>query len=212
MELHPQKLSGHWTDGYALDLHTISSTPIRELKTVKILVDGIETEREHEEITGWDTKYTEIGQHLYKLKYWRDLSRFLTIADEAAAFLNSKTEWEIDLIIPIPPSDMAREFQFVEELAKEIGAIRNLTVDSTTLTKLKSTPELKSIEDPDKRREILKDAFGIVSNSLNGKNVLLFDDLYRSGETLNAVCDIIKNKGNAKNVYVVTITKTRSNR
>lgn len=210
--MHPQKLNGHWAEGYALDLHTISSTPIREIKTVKILVDGIETETQEEEITGWDTKYTEIGNHLYKLKYWRDLSRFLTIADEAAKFLDGKPEWRIDLIIPIPPSDMTREFQFVQELAREIGSIRNLTVETTTLKKLKSTPELKGIRDPGQRREILRDAFGIASNSLDGKNVLLFDDLFRSGETLNAVCDIIKNKGNAKNVYVLTITKTRSKR
>ena len=74
------------------------------------------------------------------------------------------------------------------------------------------SPQLKEIEDPKQRREILKDAFGMVSNALNGKNVLLFDDLFRSGETLNAVCDIIKNKGNAKNIYVLTITKTRSKR
>jgi hypothetical protein len=27
MKIAPQLLSGHWKDGYALDLHTISSTP-----------------------------------------------------------------------------------------------------------------------------------------------------------------------------------------
>ena len=68
------------------------------------------------------------------------------------------------------------------------------------------------IEDQIKRKEILKDAFSINLNALNGKDVLLFDDLYRSGETLNAVCDIIMNKGKARGVYVLTITKTRSKR
>lgn len=180
---------------------------------MEVLVGDYEKEiQEQVDIIGWDTRRTEIGEHVYKLKYWRDLSRFLTVADEAARFLNGKAAWKIDLIIPVPPSDTTREFQPVEELAKEIGAICKLVVDLTTLKKLKSTPELKEIKDPNTRRAILKDAFGIAANSLEGKNVLLFDDLYRSGETLNAVCDVIRNMGNPKNVYALTITKTRSNR
>ena len=62
----------------------------------------------------------------------------------------------------------------------------------------------------DNRKEVLKDAFSVQNNVLNGKDVLLFDDLYRSGETLNAVCDILLNVGKARGVYVLTITKTRT--
>ncbi len=85
-------------------------------------------------------------------------------------------------------------------------------MDFTTLKKLKSTSQLKTIDDPEQRREILQDAFDITPNILAGENILLFDDLFRSGESLNAVCDIVKNKGKAANVYVLTITKTRSKR
>ena len=210
MEINIQKLSGHWNEGYALDLHTTSSKPITELGKKVEIIDGKETEVFHEVIMGWDTKRPPIAEELFKLKYRSERNRLTAIANEAAIFLNGQTDWKIDLIIPVPPSDTTREFQPVEELAKAIGVIRKLTVDFRTLKKLKSTSQLKDVKDPATRREILKDAFGIVSNSLYGKNVLLFDDLYRSGETLNAVCDIIKNKGNAKNIYVLTITKTRS--
>lgn len=198
MELNIQKLHGHWTDGYALDLHTISSTPA-----------GVD---EHGKQL-WDTKRPPIAEELYRLKYWREKYRVDTIAKPAAELLDKyKATWQLDLIIPIPPSDMTREFQPVYELAKAIGRMTNLAVDFKTLKKVKSTSELKSIDDADERKEILKDAFGIELNSLQGKDVLLFDDLYRSGETLNAACDIIKNKGKARNVYVLTITKTRSKR
>ena len=212
MELNVQKLDGHWDDGYALDFHTLSSKPITEYEKKIEVIDGKEEEVIYEIKKGWDTKRPPIAEELYKLKYWHERSRLSTIANEAASFLNGKADWKIDLIIPVPPSDTIREFQPVEELTKAIGAIRKLTVDLTTLKKLKPTSQLKEIEDPDIRRENLKDAFDIVSNSLNGKNILLFDDLYRSGETLNAVCDVIKNKGNAKNIYVLTVTKTRSKR
>ncbi len=218
MELHPQKLSGHWTEGFTLDLHTVSSTPKEYAKKIveeksPITGEMVKVEKEdRDRVIKWDTTYTAIGLEMNHLKYWEERGRVNIIAQEAATFITSKTGWKIDLVIPIPPSNTSRDFQPVDELAKAIGTICKLAVDFKTLKKLKSTSQLKEIEDPVKRREILKDAFGISPNSLSGKNVLLFDDLYRSGETLNAVSDIVKNKGNAKNVYVLTITKTRSKR
>lgn len=198
MEINPQKLEGHWNEGWALDLHTSSSHPIKD-------EDG--------NITGWDTKRPPVAEELYRLKYWKEQYRVAGIAKPASEFLDKyKSKWQIDLIIPIPPSDTKRDFQPVYEMAKSIGKLTSLPVDFTTLKKIKSTSQLKEIEDPDKRKEILKDAFSINLNALNGKDVLLFDDLYRSGETLNAVCDIIMNKGKARGVYVLTITKTRSKR
>jgi len=192
------KLSGHWNEGFALDFHTISSTP-----------SGVDSNGR----TIWDTKRPPIAEDLYHLKYWKEQYRVATIAKPTANFISQyKSKWELDLIIPIPPSDMTRGFQPVYEMAKKIGQLTSLLVDFSALKKIKPTSQLKEIEDPDNRKEILKDAFSINVNALIGKNVLLFDDLYRSGETLNAVCDIIINKAKAKNVYVLTITKTRSKR
>ncbi len=195
MEINPQKLNGHWIEGWALDLHTLYSIPIAP------------------ELNLFDTKRPPIAEELYLLKYRGERQRVDIIARTAAEFLNEyKSKWQLDLIIPIPPSDTTRDFQPVYEMAKSIGHLVGLPVDFNTLRKVKSTSQLKEIDDPDTRREILKDAFSINYNALSGKDVLLFDDLYRSGETLNAVCDVIMNKGKARGVYVLTITKTRSKR
>jgi predicted amidophosphoribosyltransferase len=214
MDINPQQLTGHWKAGFALDLHTSSSTPIRAMKTVKMMVDGVEKEMQVlGDITGWDTKRPPIAEELYKLKYWKEKHRAEAIGTEATTFLQPKLPiWNINLIIPIPPSDTTREFQPVYEIAKQISSRCNLPIDFNVLKKLKPTSQLKEIEEPEKRKEVLKDAFSIGSGSLSGKNVLLFDDLYRSGETLNAVCDIIINQGKAASVYVLTITKTRTKR
>ena len=211
MTINLQKLNGHWTEGFALDLHTTGSTPIHEIKTIKIIIDGKEKDVQvWGERTGWDTKRPEIAEHLYQLKYRHDRTHIQPVAAEAANFLSSKTNWNLHKIIPIPPSDTSRSFQPVYELAKAIGILRNLEVDFKTLKKLKLTSQLKDIENAEQRREILKDAFDTEVNSLMGKNILLFDDLFRSGETLNAANDLLKNKGNAANIFVLTVTKTRS--
>jgi hypothetical protein len=91
MEINPQKLEGHWNEGWALDLHTSSSHPIKD-------EDG--------NITGWDTKRPPVAEELYRLKYWKEQYRAAGIAKPASEFLDKyKSKWQIDLIIPIPPSE-----------------------------------------------------------------------------------------------------------
>ena len=40
-------------------------------------------------------------------------------------------------------------------------------------------------------------------------NILLMDDLYDSGTTLNLVCKELKKEEKVKDIYILTITKTR---
>jgi predicted amidophosphoribosyltransferase len=42
--------------------------------------------------------------------------------------------------------------------------------------------------------------------------VLLFDDLYRSGETLKEITRVLMEEGQVSKVFVLTITKTRRKR
>lgn len=214
MTINPQTLKGPWAQGFALDLHTLSSTPIRELKTIKTIVDGVEKEVQVlGDITGWNTKRPEIAEELYHLKYWKEEWRVPNIATPTAEFLKKYlAAWQLSYIIPIPPSDTTRPFQPVYKLAEAIGKLCNLQVDYNLLKKVKSTSQLKEIEDPEQRKAILDGAFDTTQNSLTGRNILLFDDLYRSGETLKAAAQILKNKAGVKNVYILTITKTRSKR
>lgn len=198
MEINPQRLIGNSAEGWALDFHTSESRRITD---------------ESGNIIEWETKRPLIAEELYRLKYWREQYRVERVAKIAAEFLDKyKSKWQLNLIIPIPPSDTTRKFQPVYEIAKSIGQRVALPVDFDTLKKLKPTSELKNIEEPEKRKEILKDAFSIDAEALMGKNMLFFDDIYRSGETLKAACRVVINQGKARNVYVLTITKTRSKR
>jgi predicted amidophosphoribosyltransferase len=154
-----------------------------------------------------------IAEALYQLKYCNDKSKADVIARTVSGFLDDKKEQlQIDVIVPVPPSDTNRTYQPVYEMANAISAKSGLSVDNNTLRKAELKQPLKTIDDPEERREILKDVFNVENNAFDGKNVLLFDDIYRSGETLNAITNVIKNKGNAKSVFVLTVTKTRTKR
>lgn len=162
----------------------------------------------------FDTVRTEIGEMLNKLKYHQDKSQIPLIAEILIEFLKTRLVTPyISAIIPVPPSDTKRLFQPVYEIAKIVGEKLRIKVDFDYLLKIKSTEQLKNVDDIDERRKILSDVFQIKDpNRYLGKKVLLFDDIYRSGETMNAVAKMFNNIGHVDNVYVLTITKTRSNR
>lgn len=197
VRISPRRLQGNWFEGYALDLHTLSSVFLGYDE----YGHGV-----------FDSKRSELGELLYKLKFKSDNNVINEIIETVISFF--ELEWQLgdklDGIIPVPPSRTRRTIQPVIELAKGISLGLDIPLYHDYLLKIKETPELKNIYDFQKRLEILKDIFNIKSDALAGKNVLIFDDLYRSGATLNAATNVIYNSGRVAKVYVLVLTKTRS--
>jgi predicted amidophosphoribosyltransferase len=106
---------------------------------------------------------------------------------------------------------MSRKYQPVFEIAERVSATIKKPVCLDCVTKVKVTPELKDIHDYAARAKILEDAFRIDKKKTRDKVILLLDDLYRSGATMNAIAKALIEEGSAKKVYALTITKTRSN-
>ena len=150
---------------------------------------------------------------MYQLKDRLDRSKVEPIAEVAATFLKSRIVLPyLAAIIPVPPSNTNRPFQPVQELATRIGQKINLPVLLDYLVKVKPTEALKGIEDSVSRKQQLQGAFKVQDLSLAGKYVLVFDDLFRSGETLKAITEVLYAQGKVARVYVLTITKTRTRR
>lgn len=194
VQINPKRITGSWTEGFALDFHTLSSEYIGD------------DEYGHPQ---FDTRRSDVGELLYKLKYRKDKSVLGDIIATASQFIKSKN-WPVDLIVCVPPSRKGRQFQPVVPVAIGIGKVLGVDVCVDTVVKVKDTPELKNIFDFEERMRILKDAFEIRNPVIAGCNVLLFDDLYRSGTTLNVVSGLLLQEGRVRNLYALTITMTRS--
>lgn len=193
VEIHPQQIVGKWTTGVALDLHTTSSTPIGPGPSGHML---------------FDTLRPPIAELLYQLKYRGDRSAAQSIIETAAHFLQQYRD-KFDLIIPVPPST-PRAMQPVLVLAAGLGAAVNLPVVSCIST-TRPTTQLKGVTDPIQRSQLLDGLYTVDAAQTSSKRVLLFDDLYRSGSTMNAITDVLVNHGAAASVSALTITRTRSN-
>ena len=192
---NPSEVQGAWRRGWTLDVHTTSSVFL-----------GYD-QYGHAQ---YDTTRSPIGELVYQLKY-RGQQTAAEVAAVMADFFDNKLNAlaRIDIIIPMPASSV-RSIQPVAQIAKELGRKLNKPVVADTIRKIRKTPGLKNIHDPEMRRELLDDAFEVNPARVNGKGVLLIDDLYRSGATANAVTVALTSAG-ASRVYFLAATRTRSN-
>lgn len=143
------------------------------------------------------------------MKYREDRSAACEIVEAAVAFL-WRSRARFDIVVPVPPSGR-RNVQPVPILANGIGRELDLPVAECVSATRPTTP-LKGVVDPERRKELLRGLYMVDRTQTQGNNVLLFDDLYRSGATLNAITELLMTEGLAAAVRVLTVTRTRSRR
>ncbi|HEV2721978.1 MAG TPA: phosphoribosyltransferase family protein [Thermoanaerobaculia bacterium] len=189
--INPRKIDGPWADGRVLDLHSTGSEFL-----------GYD-EYGHEL---FETRRTDVGELLYRLKYRSDASALEEIGAVAEKFIRA---WRVtfDVIVPVPPTRARRVqplHQIAEELAKRIG----VPVVRAVSKKAAGAAELKNLREYHEREAVLEGALTVDARSIAGKRVLLFDDLIRSGATLSAVARALGEAG-APTVFAFALTKTR---
>lgn len=183
-------IKSNYFEGYAIEIHTIKSS---------LLADG-----------RFETTRTELGELLFRLKYKFDRSTIEEIATQCSKAIQSAYS-NIDVIIPAPPSNLERPFQPVYEVAKRIGELTKTPIDLNYVVKLQ-TEQIKSLNNQEDRNIVLERSISIIDERYKNKNVLMFDDLYRSGDTLNAISRKLLIQGKVNIVQVLCITKTRTKR
>ncbi|UJS23082.1 ComF family protein [Thiothrix winogradskyi] len=189
------ELKGNWKRGFAYDVHTLDSVYM-----------GVD-EHGHD---SWQTTRSEMGELLYRLKYQGDASVVGQIVDRLGKYKGLET---MDAIIPVPSTNKQRKIQPVLAIAQALAQRINVPVLDNVLQKQTGGQELKNVDDPQARQALLKTSLTLNPNAnLAGKNILLLDDLYRSGSTLTVATDILYQQAKVKNVFVLVMTKTRSKR
>lgn len=190
--MNPRSIKGSWTDGYTLDDHTTSS----------ILIG-------HDEFGHpvFDTTRSSLGESLYQLKYKGDKTQVTALAKAAAGFIKERGIM-VDVIVPVPAT-RARPYQPVLEIARALGRELGVPADTESLKRTVKAHELKGVLDPAERAKLLDGAFKIAGNQVEGKAVLLFDDLYRSGATMKVAASLLFGSGQAREVFALALTRTR---
>lgn len=192
VQIHRRQILGKWREGFALDLQTLASIYVGD--------DEFGHPR-------FENTRSEIGELLYRLKYRHDQSVAGEIVETAANFVKG---WQpnLDVIVPVLPSTL-RSVQPVYILASALGRGLGIRV-AHCLTTTRDPSPLKNVSDLDERIRLLAGLYAVDASATTGKRILLFDDLYRSGATMSEITNALYGQGHAAEVFVLTITRTRS--
>lgn len=146
-------------------------------------------------------------ESMYRFKYQNRQEYADFYAEETVRlFQRWVREREIEVILPIPmylPKKKQRGYNQAEVFAKALGRQLELPVESSLVERIKNTTPQKKLNDIDRKKN-LKGAFKIKPNIVKYKKVLLVDDIYTTGSTMDAVARELQLSG-AEQIYFLCI-------
>ena len=144
----------------------------------------------------------------YRFKYHNRRWYGVLFAREMAVYygkwISSK---KIEAIIPVPlhPSKKRkRGFNQAEILARELSEQTGIPVYTDVLFRIRKTSPQKMLG-PGERKANLKGAFAVSAKWKACRNVLLIDDIYTTGSTIERCAGMLKKAG-TENVWFLTIS------
>ncbi|MDP2820698.1 MAG: ComF family protein [bacterium] len=123
--------------------------------------------------------------------------------------LNELDFKEIDFLVPVPSSARRkrwRGFDHIEEICRDFSEQINLPLLTKNLVKIRDSEPQMNLSGA-KRKENIQGAFFCQDQKkIQGKNILLVDDVFTTGATLEESAKTLKNFG-AKKVYGLVIAR-----
>src|SRR5581483_8750354 len=110
-----------------------------------------------------------------------------------------------DAVIPVPPST-PRDFDPVSTLAAALASEPKIPALTNILVKTRATRPQKEMHSLAQKQANVRGAFAL-QGSLQGKHILLVDDLFDSGATLQEAARVLQ-RGGAASIVALTLTKT----
>jgi len=112
----------------------------------------------------------------------------------------------IEVIVPVPmfaAKKRSRGYNQAEVFARALGRECAVPVEEKLVVRTKNTMPQKSLNDK-QRKDNLKGAFQVRTNIVKYSKILLVDDIYTTGATIDAIAELLKKSG-AKEVYFLSI-------
>lgn len=148
-----------------------------------------------------------IRKAIHHLKYQNDL----TIGRYLAGLLKlvyQRTDWEVDLVIPIPIGEQKKQergYNQAERLAKPFSESLKIPFSSDALIRISEISSQVGLNH-EERRENVRQAFAARALLVKDQRILLIDDVFTSGATMEAAATELMGAG-AKQVYCLTVAK-----
>lgn len=199
MCVHCGRVDSQFCDICLADLVDI---PVTQQESEFEALDGLVSTGIHENL---------LQSAVQALKYNRALHVAPTLAQRMAHILQ-KQAWTFDSIVPVPLHTQRlqkRGYNQAKIIAEALASLVSVTCDDAALQKIENTRSQVGLS-RNERIANVNAAFTVDSTIIMGKALLLVDDVYTTGATLNACAKVARQAG-ATAVYGITVTTARLN-
>ena len=150
----------------------------------------------------------EIRQSMYRFKYNNKREYASYYAKEAARIYGG---WirrkQIEAIVPVPMyrwKEKGRGYNQATVFAAALGERMRLPVEKRMVKRIRNTTPQKELNDVE-RKANLKKAFQLVPDIVKYKKILIVDDIYTTGSTIDAVAEVLLQAG-VDEIYFLCIS------
>ena len=152
--------------------------------------------------------YEYIGDSLFRFKY----NNRPEYADfYAKCSVKRYGEWieglKAQALVPVPLNKKRfakRGYNQAEEYCKALSLLTGIPMYADIVKRVRDTKPQK-IFDKKGRRQNVKKAFNVTENVVKLNTIILVDDIFTTGSTIDALSEEFRNKG-VKNIYFITVS------
>ncbi|HEY4723059.1 MAG TPA: phosphoribosyltransferase family protein, partial [Anaerolineae bacterium] len=160
----------------------------------------------HSRYDGDVASRSTVGELVFRYKYGNEHQLAQDLAGRWAELLAAHPELpKFDAIIPVPPSTR-RDFDPVLNLAQALAIHLKVPVLVNVLIKTRVTQPQKEMKSLAQKQANVAGAFAL-RGDVRRQHVILLDDLYDSGATLEEAARVLA-RGGASGIVALTLTKT----
>lgn len=191
MNVALKKILGPWDVGWVLDKHTVRS--------ICVGYDAYDHPI-------FETTRTDVGEATFLLKYRHQFDQVEPLAQALATHIYPRLN-NVGFIVPMPASTR-RSRQPVTAVAEALGEAVQKPVILDLLLKTPNGQSLKNLHTKEEKEAAIADSFSVV-DQIDGQgpwNVLIVDDLYHTGATMEAACNVLRAYPKVRRIYVAALT------
>jgi ComF family protein len=154
-----------------------------------------------------NSKRTKLGKLIYNFKYKGDKKAGDILSNLLTELIKTRLN-PPDILVTVPPAVVSRVFQPTSYLTEIVSLFTGIPWNKGLIVRTRQCGMQKKLSRMSEKVRNVANLFQLEGgNKVKGKKVLVLDDIYDSGATVNEICRVLKSKG-AYYIGVVTLAKT----
>ena len=158
-------------------------------------------------LRSWAVFEGPVRKAVHRIKYRQDLGLGESLANDLLDYVN-QLNWQVDIVVPVPLGKKRfreRGYNQVSLIARPLALAKGWKYAPRSLKRARETTSQVGLS-ADKREENVHDAFVAKGSQVDGKSVLIVDDVSTTGATLNSCAQALIT-GGAREVYALSLAR-----